>query len=71
MMQIRPEGEENPVPITFLEINAEPEVRCMLGRYHKYTEIPVVFLISISLPMHMQQLHAVDRILKSFVECCF
>jgi hypothetical protein len=47
--------EEDFVPITFQKIKAEPEVSCMfsvcplLGRYHKYAEMPVVFLISICL----------------------
>jgi hypothetical protein len=53
------EEEEDPVPITFLKIKAEAEVSCMsvcpvLGRYHRYAEMPVVCMISISLTVHMR-----------------
>jgi hypothetical protein len=47
--------EEDPEPTTFPEIKAEPEVSyvcvcvSLLGRYHKCAEMPIVFLISISL----------------------
>jgi hypothetical protein len=42
--------EEEPMPITFLEVKAEPEVSCMsvfelLDRYHTYAKMPVVFLL--------------------------
>jgi hypothetical protein len=65
------EEEEGPVQITFPKMKAEPEVSCMyvcplLGRCHKFAEMPVVFLISISLPVYMKQLHALGWILKSF-----
>jgi hypothetical protein len=42
--------EEGPVPITFPKIKAEPKVSSvsLLGRYHKYAEMPVVFLFSTS-----------------------
>jgi hypothetical protein len=51
------EEEEDPVPISFPKIEAEPGVSCMsvcplLGRYHKYAEVPIVSLISISLSAH-------------------
>jgi hypothetical protein len=44
--------EEVPVPITCQAIKVESEVSCMsvcllLSRFEKYTELPVVFLISI------------------------
>jgi hypothetical protein len=64
--------EEDPVPITFLKIKAEPEVSCislcpLFGRYHKYAEMPVVFLIPLSLSVNMKHLHcSVDWILKIF-----
>jgi hypothetical protein len=67
------EEEEGPVPITFPKIKAEPEVSCMfvcllLGRCHRYAEMQVFFLISVSLSVHMKQLHAVDWILMGFFE---
>jgi hypothetical protein len=48
------EEEEDPMPITVLEMKAEPEVSCMsvcplLSRYHKYAKMPVVFLILLCL----------------------
>jgi hypothetical protein len=50
--------EEDPLSITTLEIKAEPEVSCipsvcpLLSRYHKYAEMPIVFLISIFVCTH-------------------
>jgi hypothetical protein len=40
--------EEHPVPKTFPQIKVEPEVRYMsvcplLGRYHRYAEMPIAF----------------------------
>jgi hypothetical protein len=59
------EEEEDPLPITHQEIKAKIEVSCMsvcqlLGRYHKFAEMPVVFLIFICLSVHMKELHCVD-----------
>jgi hypothetical protein len=53
------EEEEDPVPKQVLKIKAETEVSCMsvcpvLRRYHRYAEMPVVCMISISLSVHMR-----------------
>jgi hypothetical protein len=43
------EEEEDPLQIAFPEIKSEPEVSCvLLGRKHKCAEVPLVFLIYIS-----------------------
>jgi hypothetical protein len=40
--------EADPLRITIQEIKAEPEVSCMFLYVHCYAEMPIVFLISIS-----------------------
>jgi hypothetical protein len=59
------EEEEEPVPITFAEIKTtcgelNISVCPLLGRYHKCVEMPTVFLMCISLSVHLKQLHSVD-----------
>jgi hypothetical protein len=52
--------EEDPLAITFPKMKAEPEVRCislcpLLGRYNKYAEMPVVFLLPLCLSVNLKQ----------------
>jgi hypothetical protein len=61
------EEEEDPVPITFPKIKAEPEVSCLHCRQiTQMCRSVACFLICIS--VHVKQLHcAVDRILEGFI----
>jgi hypothetical protein len=52
--------EEDPVSVTFPGIKPEHEVSCMsvcplLGTFHRYPELCIVFLISIYRSVHMKQ----------------
>jgi hypothetical protein len=63
------EEEENPVPLKYSGIKTEHVVSCMsvslLSRFHRCPELPVVFLTSISLSVHMRPLYYAEWIMKS------
>jgi hypothetical protein len=60
------EEEELPVPVTCQAIKAEcEEVSCvsicpLLSRFHRYSELPVVLLVSICICVCMKWIHSGD-----------
>jgi hypothetical protein len=64
--------EADPLRITVHEVKAEPEVSRMFMYVYCwadiiYAEMPVAFLVSVCLPMHVKQLDcAADLTLKTF-----
>jgi hypothetical protein len=66
------EEEEEPLPITFPKIKAEPEVRCMSLYGHcradlETAEMRVAFVVPVLMFLNMEELYTIDRSWRSFV----
>jgi hypothetical protein len=67
------EQEEAPLPLKYSGIKMEHVVSCMsvcplLGTFHRYLELCIVFLISICRSLHMKYLHRTEWLLKRSLE---